>query len=377
MTAPLPTYTLLLGGQPASPRLVNAVQEIEVDSSLEMASLLRLRVGIVQGTHGADWSTLRDDPFTPLRPITVRLALGDRPETLINGYVSGEQVTFHDEPGRSTLEVVAIDATLLMNLEEKVAAWPNLSDSEIASRILDGYSQHSLTADVHSTPGSLKDPEGTPTQRGTDMRFLRRLAQRHGFECFVQPTGQAVADSAYFGPPRLSGDYQAVLTVAGGTASNVSEYRVRYDMLRPTRATASGLLVATKATQPVSVTDTSLDALGRTGTLARLDPPPLLRPAQTSLVHSQELFAMAQAVVDRSTWALVAQGTVGPDVGILRPGRPIDVRGAGRAFSGSYYVTRVTHTIGGQGYIQRFEARRNAVLATGSEGYREDYQDGD
>lgn len=376
MSVVTPACSLLLDGQPAGRSLMDAVQEVEVDSSLDMASMLRLRIGIVQVAQGGDWSVLRQDLFKPLLPLTVQATLSGSPQTLINGYVSGERVTFADEPGHTSLEVLGMDATLLMNLEEKVVAWPNLSDSEIAGRIFDAYASHSLGAEVHSTPGSLKDPEGTPTQRGTDMRFVRRLAQRHGFECYVQPTGQGSADSIYFGPPRLSGDYQAVLTVGGGTVANVSEFTVRYDMLRPTRAEASGLEVATKSVQPVTVTDVSLDLLGRDGALARLSTPPLVRPAQTALVHSQDLFAMAQGVVDRSSWALVAEATVGPDVGVLRPGRPVNVRGAGRQLSGSYYVTRVTHTIGAQGYVQRFEARRNAVLSSESEGYQEDYQGG-
>ena len=49
----------------------------------------------------------------------------------------------------------------------------------------------------------------------------------------------------------------------------------------------------------------------------------------------------------------------------------MDVRGAGRVYNGSYFVTRVTHTITDDGYTQRFEARRNAVTMTGAELYVE------
>jgi hypothetical protein len=45
------------------------------------------------------------------------------------------------------------------------------------------------------------------------------------------------------------------------------------------------------------------------------------------------------------------------------------VRGLGRLFNGLYLVTRVRHTISDDGYVQRFEARRNAVTMTGAEPY--------
>jgi hypothetical protein len=357
---------------------MDAIQQIEVDSSIEVASMFRVRIGIVQVSRdsGSDWSILARDLFTPLKPVTLRVNLdAGTAVTLINGYVSGLDVSFADEPGGSNLEVVGMDATLLMNLEERIGSWSNLSDSDIATRVLDGYAQHSIRPEVHPVASSLTDPEGTPTQRATDIRFLRRLAQRNGFECHVQPDGKSGSDTAYFGPPRLSAGYQAVLTVAGGAVSNVSGFAVRYDMLRPTTATASALDVLTKSTQPVTVASVALDRLGELDTLGRIRPAPLVRPAQTGLMHSADLGAMAQGLVDRCSWALVAEGLVGPDVGVLRPGLPLNVRGAGLLLSGSYYVTRVTHTLGGvEGYVQRFRAQRNALGSTRKEGYQEDGQ---
>lgn len=368
------SYSILLDGRRPPAGVMDAIQEVEVDSSIDVASMFRIRIGIVQ-TGREDWSVLARDLFKPLQALTLRAQVDSATTvTLINGYVSGLVATFADRPGRSSLEVVGMDVTLLMNLEEKVKAWSNLSDSDIATQVIGAYSGHQVRASVQSVAGSLSDPEGTPTQRATDIRYLRRLAQRNGFECYVQPAADG-SDTAYFGPPRLSSRYQSVLTVAGGATSNVSGFTVRYDMLRPTTASASGIDVMTKSTQPVSVTSSGLDQLGETGALDRLQPAPLVRPAQTGLMHSADLGALAQAVVDRSSWALTAEGMVGPDAGVLRPGRPVNVRGAGVLFSGSWYVTRVTHTLGSQGYLQRFIARRNAVHATGTEGYQEEDQD--
>jgi hypothetical protein len=46
---------------------------------------------------------------------------------------------------------------------------------------------------------------------------------------------------------------------------------------------------------------------------------------------------------------------------------PVLVRGAGRAYSGVWYVTRVTHSISTGAWTQGFTATRNAVGLTGAE----------
>ena len=58
---------------------------------------------------------------------------------------------------------------------------------------------------------------------------------------------------------------------------------------------------------------------------------------------------------------------------VLRPHRLVLVKGAGKAYSGKYYVTRVVHELRGDGsYAQSFEARRNARDIDGSERFGSD-----
>ena len=55
-------FTLLLGMAPAPSDLVDAVDQIEVECSLEEASAFRVRFAIDQTDIG-DWSILETDPF--------------------------------------------------------------------------------------------------------------------------------------------------------------------------------------------------------------------------------------------------------------------------------------------------------------------------
>jgi hypothetical protein len=160
-----------------------------------------------------------------------------------------------------------------------------------------------------------------------------------------------------------------VLNVSLGAETNVSSFRIRYDMTQPTSVIAAGLDTTTKAPQPALAPVSLNPPMGLEPTLLRVLPPPVVRPADTGLARSSDLQALAQGIADSSSFAVVAEGEVGADVGVLRPGGIVNVRGAGRLYNGSYFLTRVTHTITREDYRQRFTARRNAATMTGAEVY--------
>lgn len=358
------SHTLLLGLVPAPPPVVEAVESIEIETSTEVAGMLRLRLGL-RRTELGDWSLLELDLFRPLLPISVRIQTGlGLPQAVINAFAMQQEVTYAADEASAVLEVTAMDATLKMNLQEKVMPWPNMPDSLIATTI---FGQHVIVPRVTPTAPVLVLPEGQTTQRGTDIRFLRRLAARNGFECYVQPEPLTGLDQGFFGPPQLVGMPQAVLNVSMGPETNVADFRVRYEMTRPTSVIAATLDAMTKAPQPALAPAALQVPLGVEPSLFRVLPPPIVRPVETGLTRSADLQSAAQGIVDTSSFALVAEGTVGADAGVLRPGGLVNVRGAGRVLNGSYYVTRVNHSLGPDGYVQRFEARRNAAGMTGAE----------
>jgi len=362
------TFTLLFGFAPAPPEVVDAVQEIEIEAATDAASVCRLRLGIAQTKLG-DWSVLEKDFFRPMVPLSVRLTPGiGIPEAVFNGYVTHLDAAYPIEPGGATLEVTALDLTHLMNLEEKVTAWPNMPDGAIAAAIFGLYGAIPL---VQPTAPQLVEPEGTTTQRDTDIRFLKKLAMRNGFDCYVQPEPISGLDQAYFQPPPSPvGPPQAVVNVGMGPENNVEGFRVSYEMTRPTAAVAAVVDAATKAVQPALAPVSARTPMGIEPSLLRVVPPPMARPADTGALSIGELQPLVQSIVDESSWALVAEGSVGLDAGILRPGKLINVRGAGRLFSGSYLATRISHSVRREGsYTQTFQARRNAVGMTGAELY--------
>ena len=138
-----------------------------------------------------------------------------------------------------------------------------------------------------------------------------------------------------------------------------------------------------KANSPNSaqVSDTALTKLGASDANTLIGGPlgslvtPKDAPAQmlvlgTPTSDATELQTIAQAVRDEAGWLINATGEINSDAyqAVLRPHRLVLVKGAGTAFSGKYYVTRVKHEVKADGsYAQMFEARRNARDVDGSE----------
>ena len=83
---------------------------------------------------------------------------------------------------------------------------------------------------------------------------------------------------------------------------------------------------------------------------------------------------MSQAVVDRSAFAITAEGVVNAAVlgQVLRAKKPVLVRGAGTQFSGQYYVERVLHRFETNGYQQRVTLKRNAVGVLRQDNFQDD-----
>jgi phage protein D len=358
-----------VGGQPASAELLAALQSVEVEDHADLADMLRLRLATSVRDNGSGWTHVDDALFSRLAEIKVGVNLGGRVEPLIHAYVIDLRASFANQPGGSTLEVIGMDATALMNLEEKVKAWPNKTDSAIATDIFQAYG---FSLDVHDTQPARQATQTTTIQRGTDIRFLKELAERNGYECYIDldNTGQTVG---HFHPPGLEQQGQTVLNVNLGSNTNVDEFKARYDMLRATTAQVTGLDVENQSAQPAQADGVGLAPLGSSATLGT-DRPRRVLLSGTGLAETGELQTLAQAVVDQSAWSITAEGSISAashDI-VLQAKRPVLLRGVGTQFSGTYYVEQVLHQFSGQGYIQRFRLKRNAAGVASQDTFRED-----
>jgi phage protein D len=370
MSAPPISYTIQVAGTALDAETLSAIQSVEVEDHAELADVARLKVSTAVGGKNRNWTVIDDPLCQRLTNVKIGVRLGGGPVTpLIDGYVIDVRASLTANAGGSLAEIVLMDATVLMDLEEKVRAWPNQSDSTVADAI---FTEYGFDIDLQDTSFVRQDSDVTAMQRSSDIRFLHRLAERNGFECFVD-VGDSGRTTGHFHAPKLDQNAQTVLSVNLGTATTVDDFKVRYDMLKATTAAASGIDAHDATAQPVQAPSSSEKTLGGASTIPTDLPRTRLLPG-SGLSRAAELQTLAQSVVDRSTYAITAEGVVNAAAlgQVLKAKQPVLVRGAGVQFSGQYYVQSVLHRFEQNAYKQQVTLKRNAAGLTHREDFQED-----
>lgn len=366
-------YTLYIDDAPAPAELIDVIQRLEVEDHADMADMVRLSVAIAIKDGCGSWNVVDQNTFQRLTKLRINVNVGSgKTEPLIEAYVIQTSADFANQPGQSVLNVVAMEPTVKMNLKETVRAWPNMADSDIAEEIFTGP-DYKFGTDIDSTQPTRDEDDHTEMQRGTDIQFLQSLAQRNGYECYVELNPESGIVEGHFHKPRLQQSPQGVLTVNMGDATNVNSFQANFDMLQATTARAANVDVHSSDQQSTDSDSAEDKSLGSASTVPADNPRQVLMSG-TGLTDIGELQTAAQAEVDRSAFAITAEGEVNTVAygDVLRAKRPVLVRGAGKQFSGIYYVQRVTHTFTGDGYTQHFSLKRNASGLTGQENFVQD-----
>lgn len=258
-----------------------------------------------------------------------------------------------------------MDRSVLMDREEKLKDWPDKKDSDIATEILSGYG---LTPDVEDTGIVHDETVSTIIQRETDLRFLRRLAMRNGFEFFVEGT------TGHFRPPDVSDPPQPLLAVHFGDETNLESFSLEVNGLRSAGVAMCQLDRLDKSVLDASASTGSLTPLGAMDAAALL--PSGVDPAKVCVgmnaaTGTPEMTALCQGLCDEYSWFVTGEGEIsGNKYGhVLKPRKTVTIKGIGETHSGVYFVSHVTHTFTADGYAQTFRVKRNALMPTGSENF--------
>ncbi len=392
---PATAYQLSFGGEAVDESFYADVLSLTVEENAASASTLRLRMSTRQLEDGS-WAYLEDDRFGPLVEVRAKVgfveagglaaaiggAIGaggnDGLVPVFAGYVTTLDLSLDSLDQNTFVEVGAIDTSVLLSLEEKVATWRDLSDGDIIQQILSGYG---VQATVDSTPTVHQENDTTIVQRAADLQFARALGQRNGHELSfdVDPDTDEVRASSRV--PALDGTPQPDLAIRFGEDSNLKTFSVHQGAQRPLNVHAEQIDVKANSANTARAGDTNLRLLGKSDLDTLLDGPasslvsPKDEAAQMLLLapptsDSTELQTIAQSVRDEAGWFINAAGEINSEAygAVLRPRRIVQIKGAGDAYSGRYYVTRVVHELKQDGaYGQQFVARRNARDLDGSE----------
>lgn len=354
---PAAEFRLFLDNAPVERERLEHFGEIRVDQSIGMATEAELDLP-VQTDDAGQWSLLEEDWAQPFRRARVEVKVGDGEFVpLIDGPVVSQRFDLEAGPGASKMILVAHDDSVLLNREEKVFVYEDMSDSDIASQLI---SEYGLTPEVDTVPGAGAALARVVVQRGTNMQLLRELARRHGMFAYVKPGTAPGRSVGVFVRPRLEpGSLPEVLLV--GPERNVGRFSARFDALKPMQASAGSVTIADRSVQSGAAQSSSQRAMEGDAVHDVTESPPRTLLARTR-EEPADLDAAAQAAADQSAWAYSASAELdaGSYPAVVQIYDVLRVAGAGGHLSGDYLVSRVTHTLTANAYRQELGLRRNA-----------------
>ena len=367
--------------------LASRIDSLEIEEATLGASMLRLRLDIAPLGSG-EWDLLSDERFSLLRRLTVALGQSSTtdpaPTETINvfdGYITALQPTFSATrtPG-SVLEIEAMDASCLMHLDERHREWLDKSDAEIAKAI---FQEYGFAVDVEDSAPSRRAERGSLVQRCTDAEFLRQLARRNGFECWVEAgSGEPNVGPSpgsfvvgHFHLPRLGGTAQPALVLMPVSNTNIVEMKVRWESHRPVSWQASHMDMQSRRVRSQTIEKSRLPKQGKSNRLeliqerlsavlpGRAGVRPLARPHMDVPHQEPELENLTRAGFEESDWlaeaTVTVQGVLYPT--ILRSRRTVAMEGAGQLLDGTWYVRSLRHRWTAAEHTPRFETDAELV----------------
>lgn len=287
--------------------------------------------------------------------VRIALGYGDRQklDLMLTGIVTEIAASFPSS-GLPQVTVSGYDKSFCLGRGTRSRSWQDKKDSEVVRDVAGLYH---LNPKVEDT--SVQHPQVNWSQESA-KRFLSRLAERNGYECFVR------FDDLFFRSP--ANDEKGVIELAWGQGlvsfspeitlgEQVSEVEVHgWDVQAkkpivgrarrgdepgrdPKRQSGSKRSSGAEYLQKVCQADSA--------TLRVREP----------VFSRQEADRRALAILTRRAEGFV--GGRGESVGIpeLRPNANVRLKGLGDLFDSTFYIRSATHTVDASGYRTTFEVK--------------------
>jgi len=343
-------------------QLYNDLISLDVELDEELAGMFRLDIALLLQADGT-WNYIDDDRLAIWKKVVISAGLEDDTQQLILGYITHIRPTFGTGLDQCHVEIWGMDSSVLMDREDKLKAWPSGKDSAIANDIISTYG---LTPQVDDTTIIHDEQVSTIIQRETDIQFLKRLALRNGYECYID------GDTVYFQTPKLSASSQPVLSVQFGDDTNVNQFHLEVNALATANVTMFQIDHDTKEVLDAASIPASQAALGANGADSFLGAgmaSGAVAIVRTVTTGNPEMTALCQGLYNEGEWFITGEGEVAANQygSVLKPHVPVTIKGIGETHSGTYFVTHVNHIFNADGYIQRFRVKRNGLMPTGAE----------
>jgi hypothetical protein len=363
-------YLTLLAGPmepaPVPKPLMDAFASAEVQVSATGESGFQLEFTLSNRSPLQTFFLLLAGSPVPVVRVILVATFGGLPQVLMDGVVTHHEVVPDAMQGSSRLVVTGKDLSAMMDLIDfSGLPYPGMAPDMRVVTMLAKYSMFGIVP--HVVPAITSDVpvpvEQTPSQKGTDLAYIKQLAQDAGYVFYIESGPLPGTNQAYWGPQIKVGVPQPALNVNMDAWTNVENLNFRYEPQTSVMPLVfiqepSSKAVITIPIPPANPLEPPLGAfVPFPQKTEELKDTAKLSPAQAIMRGLARASETADVVTGDGTLDVLRYG------GILKARQLVGVRGAGIGFDGLYYVESTKHQIKLGEYKQSFTLKRNAIIS--------------
>jgi hypothetical protein len=352
---------------PASRSVLDALKSATVTVDTDGPSGFQLEFDLSKDSPLHTLFLVAGGATPPLIRVILAVTVNGATDVLIDGVMTNHEVSGGGKGTNPTLNVSGDDLTRVMDyFDLSGIPYPGMPDF---ARVLVMLAKYAVLGVIPMViPSVLMDVpiplERIPTQKGTDLTYIRALAERVGYVFYIDPGPVPGVSTAYWGPEIKIGAAQPALTVDVDMFTNVESMTFNYDAERATLPVVYIYLkeAHTLLTVPIPGITPLSPPLGLIPAI-----PKSLKPiTETAKYGPIQAAAIGMAKAAKAAEVVTASGSLN----VLRYGRVlkarklVGVRGGGMAFDGLYYVRKVTHKLKKGEFTQDFTLSRNGLIST-------------
>jgi phage protein D len=358
----VPYFQVKIAGRPAGQDVVRDILQVSYKDNLTEIDSFDLNINNWDA-QTREFKYSDGDLFDPGKELELWMGYygKDSLRLMVRGQITALHPSF-PAGGGSTLAVSGLNVLHKLRTKQESHAYESKTDSQIAKEIAGR-----LGVTLKTNPAPDEKPYDYVLQDNQyDIIFLLERARRVGYDLYVEEqgqNGQAQQPTLVFGRSldvrrttyqltygRSMIEFKPDLT----TANQVGEVTVRgWDRIKKEKIeyTAKRSEIGIKGVGSAGNQAAIEQSFNQRREVIATKPVECVDEAKTLAVRTLEENAKDMVKASGSTVGL-------PD---LRAGSVVMIDGAGKRFSGRYFVTATTHAIGDSGYTAQFECRREEI----------------
>ncbi len=365
--------TLLMGPVvpvPAPRVVIDALQSVTVTTAAGSASGFQMQFSF---NSSSELNTLfviapalSSSVATPPLRILLIVTVNGLPTPLFDGVMTNVQVQAGQNGSPGTVNVTGDDLTKVMDTQEfDGLPYPAMPIAARVALICAKYAAYGIIP--LPIPEIFLDVpipvEKIPAQQGTDLNYIKQLAEEVGHVFYIEPGPAPGTNIAYFGPEIKVGVPQPALNVDMGPHTNVESLNFSFD---PGKGVLPIVFIQNQMTRvpiPLPIPDLNplqppLAALSTTlSNIKILKDTAKMSPAKALSKGLKEAAKSQDSVTATGNLDVLRYGR------LLKARQLVGVRGVGLAYDGLYFVKSVTNTLKAGEFKQSFELTRNGLIS--------------